>query len=181
MINLIELLKTETESLKVEFIQRTREWATEEYKSNLVLSKLSTVEIGETVLGFETYFHKNSFSTGGGFKQFSDINDVSFYNTRESVTLDNLINKINRIARKSCDDFVKDEVVKAIKKYESSIEKLANRIIKKKLNLENLKAETSHIDVNISTTLTDGDKTVRAYTIIAGGAIQKPHYRYLVK
>jgi len=35
--------------------------------------------------------------------------------------------------------------------------------------------------VNIETTLTDGEKMVRAYTIIAEGQVQRPHYRYLIK
>jgi hypothetical protein len=49
------------------------------------------------------------------------------------------------------------------------------------LIVEKLVVETSHIGVNINTTLTDGEKTVRAFTIIASGEIQRPHYRYLVK
>jgi hypothetical protein len=69
----------------------------------------------------------------------------------------------------------------AIEHYEFSIEKLAERIIKKGLNQDNLKIVTSHIGVNIETTINDGNKTVRAFTIIAEGEIQKPHYRYLVK
>ena len=62
-----------------------------------------------------------------------------------------------------------------------SIEKLAKRIEKKGLNQENIRTITSHVGVNIETTLTDGNKTVRAFTIIAQGTIQKPHYRYLIK
>ncbi len=72
-------------------------------------------------------------------------------------------------------------VQNAIEHYKLSIEKLALRIEKKGLNQSNLKIVTSHIGVNIETTLTDGLKTVRAFTIIAEGMIQKPHYRYLVK
>jgi len=47
--------------------------------------------------------------------------------------------------------------------------------------LSKLKVQTSHIDVNIDTTLTDGEKTIKAFTILAEGAIQRPHYRYLIK
>lgn len=65
--------------------------------------------------------------------------------------------------------------------YENSIEKLAYRIMKKGLNTNNLKTTTSWIDQNINTTLTDGVKTVRAWTIVASGIVQKPHYRYLIK
>ena len=65
--------------------------------------------------------------------------------------------------------------------YENSILKLADRIEKKELNQSNLLVKTAHVGVNIETTLTDGEKTVRAFTIIAEGEIQRPHYRYLVK
>ena len=78
-----------------------------------------------------------------------------------------------------------DYLVKAKKNaklhYENSILRLALRIEKKELNQAKLEMTTSHIDVNIETTITDGDKTVRAWTIIAEGPIQRPHYRYLVK
>ena len=65
--------------------------------------------------------------------------------------------------------------------YNDSILKLALRIEKKELNQDKLELTTSHVDVNISTTITDGDKTVKAWTIIASGPVQRPHYRYLVK
>jgi len=58
---------------------------------------------------------------------------------------------------------------------------LAARIEKKGLNVEKIKTVTSHIGVNLETTLTDGTKTVRAWTIVASGEIQRPHYRYLIK
>ena len=69
----------------------------------------------------------------------------------------------------------------ALSHYENSILKLALRIEQKELNQDKLEMVTSHIDVNISTTITDGDKSVKAWTIIAEGPIQRPHYRYLVK
>jgi hypothetical protein len=37
------------------------------------------------------------------------------------------------------------------------------------------------VGVNFETTLSDGEKIVRAFTIVASGEIQKPHYRYLIK
>ena len=69
----------------------------------------------------------------------------------------------------------------AKKHFASSIEKLAYRLLEKGLNLDNLSFDTSHVDANISTTINDGDKSVRAWTIIASGEVQRPHYRYLIK
>jgi hypothetical protein len=79
------------------------------------------------------------------------------------------------------EDYVAKQVKSAIDHYEDSIVKLAARINAKGLDIGKIKATTSHIGVNINTTLTDGFKTVRAFTIIAGGAVQRPHYRYLIK
>lgn len=76
--------------------------------------------------------------------------------------------------------YVEMMVGNAISHYEDSIAKLAARIEAKGLNVSNLKVKTSHIGVNIETVLTDGSKTVKAFTIIAEGQVQRPHYRYLV-
>jgi hypothetical protein len=78
-------------------------------------------------------------------------------------------------------EFIDRMVVKANQHYEDSIVKLADRIEKKGLDKNNIKVNTSHIGVNINTTLTDGVNTVSAYTIIASGEVQRPHYRYLIK
>ena len=78
-------------------------------------------------------------------------------------------------------DHVERMVKAAEKHYTNSIAKLALRIEKKGLNQDKIEMTTGYVDVNITTTITDGEKVVKAWTIIAGGEIQKPHYRYLVK
>lgn len=78
-------------------------------------------------------------------------------------------------------EYVDIEIKRAKRHYENSIEKLAKRIEKKGLDVDNLSFSTSYFDPNISTVITDGKREVNAYTIIAGGRVQKPHYRYLVK
>jgi ribosome-binding ATPase YchF (GTP1/OBG family) len=83
--------------------------------------------------------------------------------------------------RNDIDTWIEIQVESAKKHYANSIVKLAQRIEKKDLNQDKLELTTSYMDLNISTTITDGEKKVRAYTIIACGEIQKPHYRYLVK
>ena len=79
------------------------------------------------------------------------------------------------------DEYIAIQVKKANKHYNISIQKLAERIIKKGLQLDKLQLSTAVLDPNISTTITDGKKTICAYTIIAWGMIQRPHYRYLIK
>ncbi len=78
-------------------------------------------------------------------------------------------------------EFIPRMEKRAEEHYNNSIERLAARIEKKGLNQANLTTVTGHVGVNIETTLTDGEKTVTAWTIIASGPIQRPHYRYLVK
>jgi hypothetical protein len=104
-----------------------------------------------------------------------------FYNSKQSREYSNLKDKLRKIIQIGVEEFMLGEDKKAILHYEGSIVKLANRIEKKDLNIDKLIVKTSHIGVNINTTLTDGEKTVNAFTIIASGEIQKPHYRYLVK
>jgi len=79
------------------------------------------------------------------------------------------------------DTHIKLLVKAAEKHYDESINKLAYRIEQKGLNIDKIYVQTSHIGVNINTILTDGEKTVKAFTIIASGDIQRPHYRYLIK
>jgi hypothetical protein len=79
------------------------------------------------------------------------------------------------------EDYTSMQTEKAEKHYFNSIQKLASRILKKGLNESKLKMKTSYLDPNINTVITDGEKTISAFTIIASGNIQRPHYRYLIK
>lgn len=79
------------------------------------------------------------------------------------------------------EEYVKIALKKANEHYTNSIEKLAFRIAQKGLDLNNLKMESNYLDPNMHTHITDGKITVRAFTIIAEGIVQKPHYRYLIK
>jgi hypothetical protein len=149
MKNLIEILKKETETLKVQYIEMTEKWAVKEFE---ILKQFA-----------------NDYTSG----KFGYKGDVSKRYHRLPYYIVNSNGKVEQHVEKM--------VKNASQHYESSILKLADRIEKKGLNQENLKTVTSHIGVNINTTLTDENKTVRAFTIIAEGEIQRPHYRYLIK
>ena len=69
----------------------------------------------------------------------------------------------------------------AEKHYEGSLVKLAQRIIKKGLDISKMTMKSGFMDMNLEIFLTDGEKSVKAWTIIASGMVQRPHYRYLVK
>lgn len=159
MKNLVSILTKETQSLKEQYIQFTQEWATKEF------DRLT--------------------------KWLSDYNEwvetINFASADRSIRRDymkkqSIIRKMPmEVYRGDAEKFVADQVENAKKHYANSVLKLAARVQKKGLNEENLKATTSHIGVNIDTTLTDGEKSVRAFTILAAGEINRPHYRYLIK
>lgn len=153
MENLIEILKKETETLKLQYVEMTENWAIKSYE-NMKNSDF-------------LYFH-----TSGKYFQ------NRFGSTKSE---DAMIKRVANIVNKGLEIYVKECKELAILHYETSVCKLANRISQKNLNLETLKIITSHIGVNIETVLSDGIKKVRAFTIIADGEVQRPHYRYLIK
>lgn len=155
MKKIVEILKKETKSLKTQYVEMTEKWA------------------------------KNEFNRINAIKEIDIINERGWKNrigrmehTKASYAY---WNNIRRATSKGSEVFVKDAIKNAEEHYENSILKLADRIEKKRLNVSCLKVKTSHIGVNIDTILTDGKKTVNAFTIIASGEIQRPHYRYLIK
>lgn len=148
MKNLIEVLKKETETLKIQYIDMTKKWAAREF---------------EYMRQWANDYQKGKFGFDEASKKYYRLPSC-IVNSNGTVEM-----------------YINQMVKSAENHYEHSIEKLAFRIQKKGLNQDNLKVTTSHIGVNIETTLTDGVKKVNAWTIIAGGAIQRPHYRYLIK
>lgn len=169
MNELINILKNETNSLKEQYVQKTKEWATNHYLFVTKRSGWGVVEWCE-YLGItpDLSYNQPQFPKG-------------FYNTENASRRFKLLNETSRLIRIGLDKYVEKEVENAYKHYEESIEKLAFRIEKKGLDISKIKATTSHIDVNINTVLTDGVKQVKAFTIIAEGQVQRPHYRYLIK
>ncbi|MFW5795398.1 MAG: hypothetical protein ACOCV1_07955 [Bacillota bacterium] len=150
MKNLIEILKKETHSLKIQYLELTEKYAKEELQRNLE--------------------KRNEYKT----KSKKDFDNLNYYYQLQKFYY-------NKPSWYFTEEFIDRTIKSAEKHYENSIAKLADRIEKKELNIDKLKVETSHVGVNIDTVLTDGEKTVRAYTIIASGPIQRPHYRYLIK
>jgi hypothetical protein len=174
MENLINILKKETETLKVQYIDKTKEWAIDQFDAIMVRSGWDNLQWCKFFGLTQEVYNKGILSE---FKSFPK----GFYNTKQSREYSRLQDQVSKVKKMGVEGFILAEEKKAELHYEGSIVKLANRIEKKGLNVDKLVVETSHIGVNINTTLTDGEKTVKAFTIIASGEIQRPHYRYLVK
>ena len=152
MTTLTNTLKNETQTLKNQYVKLTQGWASEEFNR---------------LRNFVLKYQEGS-SAFGSKQEYWDA-QRKYFRLPSSVL------------RNEQDKYIADSVKNAEAHYEQSIEKLAARVEKKNLEISNLKVETAHVGVNIETVLTDGNKKVVAYTIIAEGEIQRPHYRYLVK
>jgi|TARA_S200002703_G_C3786620_1_gene242568 hypothetical protein len=173
METLISNLKSQTQVLKDKYVERTKQYATSEFKRLEKLRNLNKFQIGHLEMGLELN------EKGTDFLPLP--NGVNPCNDKISVTLNNLISKIRSSVNMGIEKFVSKEENLAVKHYNNSIVKLAKRISRKDLDLNNLEMNTVCMDVNIETFITDGNKTVKAWTVIAGGCVQRPHYRYLIK
>jgi len=174
-VNLIDVLKKETKSLKVQYLKFTKEYAKSEFEYQETLKMMQYYERVK-FLGYELIEVTDKYN-GRITQRFND----EHYRNGDNQRLTRSIDKMNKIVSMGLSKYIEKMEENAILHYEDSIIKLATRIEKKELNKSNLTVKTSHVGVNIETTLTDGIKTVRAFTIIASGEVQKPHYRYLIK
>lgn len=172
--NLIEILTRETESLRIQYIKETEVWANKSFANAVKMAKWRETDWCE-------YFGLIPVAVNVGKSNEFLSFPRGFYNTREAKIYRNMRDKARGISKTPIADYISNKIKLAEEHYIFSVEKLAFRIEKKGLNIDSLKAVTSHVGVNIETTLTDGVKTVRAFTIIARGEIQCPHYRYLIK
>ena len=171
---LIQILQKELESLRVQYIQMTENWANGYFAICLERNEW-TEEDWAIHLGIETRIANEG--RGNEFVTFYK----GFWNTKQSSTYFRQRQEALNIVRMGIDKYVEKERKRAENNFQASVEKLAARIEKKGLDQSKLVVETAHLDVNITTTLTDGEQTVKAWTIIASGPVQRPHYRYLVK
>jgi len=169
MKNLIAKLKVETEELKDKFLKMTEEWAT------------SNFERLEKTFKWQEEDWCKYFKIEPEFRHMAWCFPRNFHNTANSKIYHKLQREIDGVRRFGKANYVAKELKNAEIHYEDSIEKLAFRIEQKGLDVDNLKLKSSNVGVNFETVISDGIKTVRAFTIIASGAIQRLHYRYLVK
>jgi len=172
--SLIDILKKETKSLKEQYMMFTNDYARKKFDSMVVATKYSIEE------WYDLYSIKYTVPETGYGKGNAMI-DSGEYRKKDLYRMRDDRHRCFTIVNGGFDKYLAKELKYAEMHYESSVIKLANRIEKKGLDIDNLSVTTSHIGVNINTTLTDGEKTVRAFTIVASGDIQRPHYRYLVK
>jgi hypothetical protein len=178
---LFEKLLKETEPLKEDFLKKTKDFATNIYNEN-ESRLLWRVEEWCKFLEVEPEYTERKANKDGKLQIVSVASyPKGFHNTDKAKTLDNTLKQVHKIKGYSREQFIEKEMQDAEKHYINSIYKLIFRIKDYNLDDSKIELETSYIDQNISTTITDGNRTLRAFTVLAWGDVQRPHYRYLIK
>ena len=149
---LVSLLMEQLQDLKISYIQKTVEWAKGEAKRNIER---------------RDDFKKNS-------RELHAKNRNEYWETEKWV-YQTPAWKFDPIL------FAEKAGPMAAEHFDFSIQKLAMRVLKKGLDEKLVTVSNSSVGVNISATITDGTQTVNAFTIVAHGPIQRPHYRFLTK
>jgi hypothetical protein len=157
-MSLLEKLKEQTTSLREEFVAKMIAWAEKEYD---FITLTSDEELKERL----------------GWKNRSGL----YEHTKKSYAIAMKGVSLRRKGEKGKQEFLEKAKQDAITHYQSSLAKLSQRIQCKGFNEELVQVSTARIGANLETVITDGTKTVKAFTVLAWGDIQKPHYRYLVK
>ncbi|AHK11409.1 hypothetical protein F132_63 [Flavobacterium sp. phage 1/32] len=181
MENLIVKLKSETKELKLKYLEKVKEFSELKFNSEVLKVSWSEAEWCK-FLGITPQVKKAKYYEKDKTEKL--VFPIGFYNTKNSKTYRNAKESAQRIKYLGLEGFLKKQIGLAELQYESSIEKLAGRIINKDIDLETitLKTESNMDKGNISTIIKDAKgKSVKAWTILAWGEVNAPHYRYLIK
>jgi hypothetical protein len=173
MENLVEKLRQETKELKTEYLERVKTWAANEFDHLERVNGWGVLEWCQ-FLGIEPRKESNAVTNSYFYPK-------NFHNTKASKTQFLLRRKANAAVRAGKEALVGRAIQDAEKHYDAATEKLADRVKAKGLSVEAVEVVTGRVGVNMEVTISDGAKTVRAFTIVASGEIQRPHYRYLIK
>lgn len=174
MEKLKNLLRQETHQLKLDYIEKTIQWANQDFDKAFEKSRWNEEQWCKW-LGIDPETRKT------GDNKFHITFPKGFYNTSKAKELNNEQTKIRNILRVGKSEYISKSIKAANKHYEDSVNKLSDRIVKKGMNTEMISIKSSYINHNLEASFTDGEKSVRAFTVLAFGPIQRPHYRYLIK
>lgn len=166
-MTLLETLIENTQDLKAEFLVKTERWAIKHFENSERIMSMNGAQ-------WCKYFgltpeHGRELPSG-------------FYNTKNARTQDNMKNTASRIIKLGLEKYIAKEKDDAVRHYENSLEKLVYRLNKKGINdNDTLSVVSGCVGLNFEITLKAKDIIAKAWTIIAEGPVQRPHYRYLVK
>lgn len=200
MKTLKEALTEMTQDLKVKYIAQVVEWATKRFAE---LEKIN----GYKELDWCKHFGLVAELVNGRLQQNLPITESrrlqatynpnlklqgsefwgmprNFYNSPDARKQRTLQNEARYAVKVGAKCFIEVAEMKAVIHYETSIDKLVERLAKKGINTihgDGVKIEKGWVGVNLELTIIAGSTRVKAWTIVAEGEVQRPHYRYLVK
>lgn len=166
-----------------EAIQKVAASESESYKSMILDLKKQTTELKEA------YIAKTKAYREGEFDRL--VNKYGKYTYEDYVAKfpggkygiskegESLREKVRSMKAEGKEKYTKAYMKLAEMHYNQSLEKLGYKITEAGFDTTKVRLSSSSVGVNFSTEVTDGNKYMRAYTIIAEGPINAPHYRYL--
>lgn len=174
MNKLISILTAGTQEVKDQFLKQTEDWANRHFDVVTQRNKW-------TAKDWCKYFRLEplEYKTFDGSIKYKM--PKNFFNTSDARTYDKMTKEAQKIVNIGKNQYIKMCLKSANEHYESSVSKLAARVIQKGLNINNLKITNARVGQNIDVTITDGVRKIKAQTIFAHGMINAPHFRYLVK
>lgn len=182
---LIQILAQHTADLKIAYVQQCKDWALEQFISAQTLASKTQEEL---CVSYGIKFHfEDSYGSqilvvdGTEWKLKASKTQEQQMNAAKWSGIRARVQKAKDIIYIGQDKWIAKAEKDALEHYESSLSKLAARIEKKGLDISKMNVVHSGMGVNMNITLSDGVKSVKAWTIVAEGEIQRPHYRYLVK
>lgn len=163
---LIASLFNNTQDLRLIYLDKTKEWAKSAFNQILIQYNWS---INDWCKYFNIEAVDNKFPK-------------NFYNTNKAKIYDTLKTQITTVVKMGQDVYISTAIKEAEIHYKNSIIKLASRLNNKGINDETPYTITNtSLGQNFECLITSGNVIVKAWTIIASGEVQRPHYRYLVK
>lgn len=186
-MNTIEAkLTAEFATFKVDYLNQVEEWAiaTQKYFQGIEneYNQLRNCKNPKRVLEYYTYelggitrkssFHKNDFSE-------MNEEEVAQWNKKQDCL--SILRDCKFPFGKATEKLIEEQRSAASNWFDASVAKLAAKIQDKGINAETMTISNSHVNRNLNTLISDGDKKVKAQTIFANGAIKRPHFRYLIK
>jgi hypothetical protein len=165
---ILGLLTKETAQLKVELMNKTNEYATTSFA--FCQESLPVVSTQLDAIA-KTYYtaRRNGESAS--------------YMMSEYKSLRSKFERMSNIVSGGLEKYVADQLKNAESHYTSSLSKLAMKIMQKGMDMTNFTLVSGYVGINLEMKMTDGVKTIKAWTIWAaeGSTLVSPHYRYLVK
>jgi hypothetical protein len=174
MATIKEQIKNATEDIRKAHMARAAQWAEYVHQEMTIRNTWKEVEWCE-YLGLVPELKKKGVR--GEYLGFP----TGFFNTKKSRQYHTDKTSASSISRNTAEDYVSDQLKKEEKNLEAQLDKLVGRLKEKGLKVSTMKVIRASFNVNLEITITDGETTVTAWTIVASGPIQRPHYRYLVK